>query len=440
MRTIYLILLALLGSMTLMAQGNDTIDTFMVQVDPNIQHGTLNLRPSGEVPVGARVFIIPVPDNGYHFISATAYHQEEPEETIEIIDNHFVMPGFNVMVTARFEGELPSIDEEITAPDAICAGESLALTAPTVSNATSQGWMLVNPLNPQIGQMDYTGQTLDASFNHWELRYWASNAVGMVYSEFVTITVNALPEVTLTGETSVCSMLETEYRVAQNSHCSFTWSVTDEAASWNANGNKLTVRWITPGEHKVVVEVENTATHCASTAELTVEVQSYVTSLNDIVAKVHDGMEYILIYPNPADTYKYQWYKNGVKIDGATGQYYYQSGGLDNGEYTVYVSNNADAQGNLFCGDFTAPHTVNNSRMGYVVSPNPSSVGKGLTILNNSGHEAQLTIYSLDGKLLHRQQIEPGESPVSVSLAKGIYFCHLNDGSAIPEIQKLVIQ
>ncbi|MBR6877789.1 MAG: T9SS type A sorting domain-containing protein [Bacteroidales bacterium] len=440
MKKFYLFLMLLFGATALMAQGTDSLNVYTVEVDPYITHGSVNVRPIGEVQVGARVMVTAVPDNNYHVVSVTAYRKDHQSQTVAIEDNVFIMPNFNVVVSAVFGGNGPIINGQVVAPAPICDGESLTLTVPEVTNATSQGWFLFKPNSQQDELIEYTNQPLDVSYNHWSLVFWASNAMGYTESAPVTITVNPMPDATMTGENSTCTMMEAEYSVTKDSHCSFTWAVTDKNATVTASNHKVKVLWVTPGAHKVSVVVENTSTGCSVTNELNVNVQSFVTELNNIVAKVHDGKEYILIYPNPADVYKYQWYKDGEKIAGATGQYYYKSGGLDNGEYTVYVSNNSDANGNLFCGAFTAPHTVNNSSRGFDIWPNPAFTNEGLVINNQSQNVAELSIYSLEGKLLHRQHVEPGNSTITVSLAKGIYFCHLSDGVAEPTVQKLVIQ
>ena len=436
MKKVYLFFALLLASMTMVAQNNDS--TYTVEVFPRIEHGTLHLRPEGLVHAETWVTVTPVPDNGYHVVSITPYLKDAPTQTLTVDENNrFLMPYGNVVVTAEFEMGGPTINGNIIAPDPICAGESLVLVAPSVSNATSQGWILRSPTQEEVA---YTGQVLDVSYNHWSLLFWAANSEGTAWSNTVTITVNAPVTLHLDGEAYPCNMKEVTYTVNKENHVTYTWTVSDTDAIVTSSSNTAKVRWATAGTQTITVVGENSSTGCSSSAEMVVQVQSYVETPNTIVAKVHDGKEYILIYPNPADTYKYQWYKDGQKIDGATGQYYYQSGGLDNGDYKVYVALNADAEGNLFCGAFTTVHTVNNAQPERSIWPNPAESGEGLVITNDSQDEAQLSIYSIDGKLLHHQRVGSGRTTLSLSLPQGIYFCHFSDGSSMPNIQKLVIQ
>lgn len=439
MKKYCVIVLCLLCSIAAMAQGTDTLVYHTVEVDPAIVHGTLNVRPIGEVQVGWRVSVTVTPDENYHLGSVTVYKTTEPNVTVELVEEHFVMPDFNVTVTAVFESDLPVIEGEITAPAAICAGGSLELTAPTVQLADSQGWEMSPDENFQHPTA-YTDQPLDASYNGWKLRYWASNRTGTVYSNVVGITVNEVKEVTVTGDAMACTMQECEYSVKKEAGVNYTWEVSDASATVTLNNNSVKVCWSTAGTQKVSVLAENPTTGCSTNAELGVKVLSYVnpSDLNAIVAKKHNGKEYILIYPNPKDHYRYQWYKDGQKIAGANGQYYYQEGGLDAGVYKLYLSFNADANGNLFGGAFTADYMVLDV-VKLDIYPNPAQMGDNLVVLNEVGNETVVTIYTLDGRMAHRQTVSGTQAVISADLTKGLYMVHLTDGN-IEKVQKIVIK
>ena len=175
---------------------------------------------------------------------------------------------------------------------------------------------------------------------------------------------------------------------------------------------------------------------------VSIKVMSFInpSDVNAIVAKKHNGKDYILIYPNPKDTYRYQWYKDGEMIAGANGQYYHPKDGLADGEYQVYLSFNADAQGHLICGAFSAVYTVRNGREMFSVLPNPSSASEGVIVNNESEHAATLCIFSLDGKLLHCQQAGSGTTELGIRLPQGLYFCHFSDEDGELSVQKLVVQ
>lgn len=440
MKKIFAFVLLLLGSIAVMAQGNDSLNYYNVEVDPDIVHGTLNVRPTGEVQVGARVRVTATPDPSYTLEAIRVYRIQEPDQTVDVVENHFIMPDFDVMVTASFVGDLPVIMGDIATPAAICAGESLSLTAPQVQNADDQGWLICRDFSFQTS-IAYTGQPLDASFNGWMLCFWASNRSGTAYSNVVSITVQEAQELVLTGDLMACTMQECNYSVRKENGATYKWETSDPFAELVANDNSVKVRWATAGEQLITVVAEYSA-GCASSAEMNVQVQSFVNAsdVNAIVAKKHNGKDYILIYPNPKDTYRYQWYKDGQMIAGANGQYYHPKDGLADGGYQVYLSFNADEQGHLFCGAFSAVYTVRNSKEMFSIWPNPSSAAEGVVVANESDHEAVISIFGLDGKLLHRQQVGSGTTELGIRLPQGLYFCHFSDESGHLTVEKLVVR
>lgn len=415
--------------------------THSVTVNPLMSHGTVSVSPSGQVEVGATVTITVTPDEGYVLGSLLVYNKDNVSQNVELNGLTFVMPDFDVMISAVFEieGGLPVINGDITAPAPICAGESLDLTAPSVSDATEQGWQMSAHTNFNVIEV-YEGQTLDASYNGWKLRYMASNAMGEVYSNVVTITVKDMSDLTLSGDLSSCTGLACTYTLAHAGSAELSWQVSDDKAVIDPSGRTLTVLWGTKGIQKVMVTAEDPESGCTVELSLDVNVQSYIddSDVQNIVAKKHDGKDYLLIYPNPKDTYKYQWYKDGTAITGANGQYYYPAEGLSDGEYQVYISYNIDAQGHLFCGAFSAVYTVGANEAAFAIYPNPSQTGEGIVVVNE-GDKAEMFIYTLDGKLVHHQEVSNGRQTIGVVLPQGIYVVHFNDGENITT-ERIVIQ
>lgn len=416
-------------------------ETHSIIISPLIAHGSISVDPSGQVEVGTTVTITATPDEGYVLGRLMVYNKDEVSQTVELDGQTFEMPDFDVMVSAVFEleGGLPVINEDITAPAPICAGNTLELTAPSVSDATEQGWQM--SADASFDEIEeYDGQPLDASYNGWKLRYRAANAHGEVYSNVVTITVKDMNDMTLSGDLSSCTGLACTYTVAHADNVELVWTVTDYTAVFEPSGNKLTVLWGSKGTQKVLVQAEDPESGCSVELSLEVTVQSYIedSDVQDIVAKKHDGQDYLLIYPNPKDTYKYQWYKDGQAITGANGQYYYPAEGLADGDYQVYISYNADAQGHLFCGAFSAVYTVGTSRTALAVYPNPAPTGESLVVVNE-GNEAELFVYTIDGKLVHHQMVANGRQNIGVVLPQGIYVVRFNDGENITT-ERVVIQ
>lgn len=409
-----------------------------VSVAQGIEHGTLSLRPSGEVEYDAQVIITIHPAQNYQLDSVWAYNVQSIDELVPIRDNKFNMPDFHVEVNAVFKPAAPVINGNIAEPAAICSGESLALTEPQVANAQTTAWQLA-PDGQFASVVTYTNQPLDASYNGWKLRFMASNAIGTVYSNVVSIKVHNF-EPALAGDQNLFTAQTGTYTASGVGSSTLTWTVSDAAATFTQSGKTMKVAWATAGTQTVTLTANNEETDCTATVTIDVTVQSLINpaDVNDLVAKKKEGHEYLLIYPNPKDTYKYQWYKDGVAINGANGQYYYKKGGLDAGVYKVYLALNADAEGHLFGGAFSSNYTVAGEAK-LNLYPNPAQTGENLIIENETGNEVTLTIYAVDGRMVHQQTVNGTNVVIGADLKQGIYTVHLTDGFT-QKISKIVIK
>lgn len=416
----------------------NVMQTYGVFIDPAIAHGRVTASPDSDVAVGDTVVIVATPDEFYDLEALRAFNQEDETVEVEIKDDRLIMPDFDVMVTAVFNLQLPVITGEIEAPQ-ICAGNALELSAPEVANAEEQGWQMAPKSNFENAEA-YLDQVLDASYNGWKLRYFATNATGTVYSNVVTIKVHQVLPI-LTGEASLCTLQTGTYTASGVSGADLIWTVSDPQAVVQESGKTIMVLWHSSGEQTVSLEATNAETGCSATVSMTVNVQSFVSEddIHALVAKKDNGREYLLIYPNPQDGYKYQWYKDGTSISGANQQYYYKEGGLDTGAYQVYVSFNADANGKLFGGLFTDVYVVS-SPATLNVRPNPASAGSEILVLNESGEETVVSLYALDGRLLHQQTMNAPMASLTLNLPQGLYLVRLTDAQGNQSTEKLIIQ
>ena len=131
----------------------------------------------------------------------------------------------------------------------------------------------------------------------------------------------------------------------------------------------------------------------------------------------------------------YQWYKNGAPINGATGQYYNEIGGL-NGEYYLWLK---DDQGNEY---FTCPQTYS-KEVSISVYPNPATVNQDITIeLPLTPEElegAVLDIFDAKGALVqHITDLQP-ITKVSGFKAQGAYFGRIVTGTEDVKAVKFII-
>ncbi len=173
---------------------------------------------------------------------------------------------------------------------------------------------------------------------------------------------------------------------------------------------------------------------------VTISVQSYITedeANHQLVAKGPERGKYVLIYPNPEEGYKYQWYRNDTPIANANKQYYYEHGGLTNGDYRVYISYTEDG----ICGAFSPTKRIsNNGSAAFSIYPNPAHANDNLIIANGGEGKVQLAIYSIDGRLLHSQTMADSHATIGIHLPQGIYVACLSDETGFVKVEKIVIQ
>jgi hypothetical protein len=379
-------------------------------------------------------------DEDYELQSLSAYNVNDSTDWVLISENNtFEMPAYDVMVKAIFVHKQGAVGD-IETPNPICAGDVLDLTEPDYEYhllALHKGWQL--SAQPDFEEfIEYEIQPLDASFNGWWLRFVVSYFWGNSYSNSVQIIVNNMDGFALIGDNDICTNQESEYFISGIENDSIVWQVSDSTAIVTIEDDHIKVLWATAGQHQILASVTDFLTGCFTQLEMDVTVNTFIdaSTLNEIVKKDN----YILIYPNPVESYKYQWYKDGNRIEGANYQYYYQARGLDNGSYKVYVSFNEDTEGYLFCGAFSKEIVINGqSPVSLSVYPNPSHIGEIISVVNNDNEKAMLTIYALDGRLLQSQTIVGNQASLSLNLPEGIYVIRLTNSRG-SKIEKIVIQ
>ncbi len=387
--------------------------------------------------VGKPITLTKTPLQGFAFQKWNVYKSDDPNTLVNIVNDGFVMPAYDVTVTASFP-----LSSVLNAPEAICSGETLSLHEPLIAEGLERGWQIAS--KSEFGQpVAYTGQPLTFDFDGWYLRFWAGNGNDTVCSNVVRITIVEVPEIVIEGEAAACHLQTIVYEVKQEQGWQYEWTVTNGTAI--PQGNKVSVLWDgeLPMGH-VQVKAKKTGKDCLAVGEKEVAIIRTVEpeQVNEMVVKTTTaGQAYILIYPNPAEGMKYQWYKDNQVIAGANGQYYYASGGLSFGVYKVYVSMKSDESGRLYCGAFSKPCQIFGLDKGtFVVFPNPAGVGDEISIVRNDGAEATIAVYAIDGRMLHYQCVNGNTDRLHLNLRQGVYFIKLTDSRQNTNVQKIVIK
>lgn len=129
---------------------------------------------------------------------------------------------------------------------------------------------------------------------------------------------------------------------------------------------------------------------------------------------------------------RYQWYRNGNRIEGATTRSYMAD---DGGSFQVSLIDDA-------CNRLSAPVVISSlenepdlARFGYSIGPNPTKSKLVVGIRNNYVGEVAYEIYSTSGMLMRSYAIEKGQFQVSHELdmpyASGLYVLKIRTDQSV---------
>ena len=255
---------------------------------------------------------------------------------------------------------------------------------------------------------------------HCETYTWIDN---VTYTESTNT-----PTVILTN-TVGCDSVVTLHLTINHSTKSDTTATACDSLKWHGHVYKQI------GHYKDTLE---NAAGCDSIVTLNLTIYPSIDTVKNIVCKRKsdkDKTPYMLVYPDPGK--KYQWYKNGVPIDGATKQYYAPDGGLPldtTYKYTVRVAT-MDIN---YCYEFTEEwhyYPVPSPKMR--ILPNPND---GQFRLQLPDDAVSVQILNANGQVVMTRKAEGDELlEMNTGLVNGLYFVKtfLKDGSCNTE--KLII-
>ena len=129
----------------------------------------------------------------------------------------------------------------------------------------------------------------------------------------------------------------------------------------------------------------------------------------------------------------YQWYRNGIKQEGKTGQYYHEDGRQLNGVYFVMMY---DANGTPYrsCDVEIQPSASNAPRLG-AVYPVPVGAGEPLTV----EAEGSLRIYSFSGECVLQTEVA-GITTLTAPRVTGLYQVQITAPDGTVGIHKLIVK
>ena len=129
---------------------------------------------------------------------------------------------------------------------------------------------------------------------------------------------------------------------------------------------------------------------------------------------------------------KYQWYRNGAKIDGAEDRSFLAE---DQGTYPVAVLNescNRISDAVVISGLTEEPPMAT---LGYFIGPNPTSGDLNIRINNSYLGSVEFDLYSTSGKLVMNYQTQKNlvefERNLQLDLQPGLYVLLIKTGDRV---------
>ena len=167
-------------------------------------------------------------------------------------------------------------------------------------------------------------------------------------------------------------------------------------------------------------------------------------SLGGYVYSKYDRVIFVDNNPNngalPETTEKlrfvsYQWYKNGVKQEGQTGQYYHEDGRQLNGVYYVALTDSKGVQYRS-CDVILPAESSSSAPQRTAVYPVPAAAGQPITV------EAEGTIFvrSFAGEIISRTEHVHGSAVISAPYMAGIYYVQITAPDGAVEMHKLIVK
>jgi uncharacterized protein (TIGR02145 family) len=130
----------------------------------------------------------------------------------------------------------------------------------------------------------------------------------------------------------------------------------------------------------------------------------------------------------------YEWYRNGVKIAGENGSYYYSAPAyLDfTAQYRARITRADDGVTLFTCPIIPVPHTDSN--------PYPTFVTANQYFTINTPAAGRILIFSITGTPISQQNIVQGANQVLAPSSQGAYIMVISSNAAVDERQILMVR
>jgi hypothetical protein len=311
----------------------------------------------------------------------------------------------NTATVAVTVNALPSVIAS-SSSSSVCPGGSVTLTG---NGATTYNWMPGNISGSPVSDTPASSTTYTMT---------GTDANGCSNTDSITVIVNPLPNITISGNTSICA--GDQVVLTGNGGVSYSWQPGGQTTSSITDSPAATTTYTLTGTD---------ANGCTNTATQTVMVGTPPAQPTIIV----NGS----LLTSSVTGATYQWYLNGNPIAGATSQSYFvttvvKGGG---GVYTVVVCDAAGCCSPASSG-VTNPTGIDNSDVNVnVISvlPNPNNGEFTLTFHINSKDDYILEIHDVLGQVIYSENLDDFSGDYSkmfnlTTYGRGMYTITLRNG------------
>lgn len=159
----------------------------------------------------------------------------------------------------------------ITNPAAVCAPNTVDITAPAVTAGSAPG-LTYTYWTDAAGTIPYATPTAATAGTYYIM---GTNASGCSTIQPVVVTVNPLPAPAITGPTPVCVTVNgnnSTYTTANVAGHTYNWTVTGGTIVTGQGTNTITVNWTTAGPGSVSVTETIASSGCSGSNTLSVTV------------------------------------------------------------------------------------------------------------------------------------------------------------------------
>ncbi|MCQ2311813.1 MAG: hypothetical protein MJZ64_08745, partial [Paludibacteraceae bacterium] len=142
---------------------------------------------------------------------------------------------------------------------------------------------------------------------------------------------------------------------------------------------------------------------------------------------------------SPVEFVNYEWYKDGVKVEGQNGQFYYEAkGAAMNGVYRAVAY---DAAGNAYK---ICEQEFNGAAVADIVKPYPVVIPTVMSTSDNytieTAMEGQVVITNTNGAIMERYHVTSGVNTKHAPAANGVFVLHYTAKDGHSQACKLIVK